>query len=213
MQKPPAFQFYAKDWLTGTLTMSLELRGLYITLLAYQWDHGGIPADMPDSLAKIAQTDAKTINILWPFISKKFHKDRDNIYRNSKLKRQWKQVIAYRKAQSLNGMRGGRRKKGSLSSGLSQTKAKRKPNESSSSSSSVRTYSPPTPPPQEGGLSFVKAPTRAERKWADQIFKLRSQHHVKRCPHDPPCDNHNVCLGRMVQEKRQAEAAGQRAAR
>jgi uncharacterized protein YdaU (DUF1376 family) len=199
MQKPPAFQFYAKDWLTGTLTMSLELRGFYITLLAYQWDHGGIESDMPETLAKIAQSDAEKIKVLWPFISKKFHKDRDNIWRNSKLKRQWKELIAYRKSQAIKGKRGGRPKKGSLSSGFLKTKPKRKPNKSSSSSSSVRTY-PPISPLSKGGT-----PTRSERKSVEQFFLMRTRQGLIRCPHDPPCGNHQVCLGRMVQDKRQAE--------
>jgi len=44
--KAPAFQFYAQDFLTGVMDMTMEERGLYITLLARQWslfDQNGIP--------------------------------------------------------------------------------------------------------------------------------------------------------------------------
>lgn len=43
--KPPAFQFYAADFLIGCATMTLEQRGAYITLLCYQWDQDGLPND------------------------------------------------------------------------------------------------------------------------------------------------------------------------
>ena len=42
-QKSPAFSFYASNFIAGTLTYSLRERGAYITLLAWQWDHGSIP--------------------------------------------------------------------------------------------------------------------------------------------------------------------------
>ncbi len=40
MAKPPAFQFYAKDWLSSKTVraMSFEDRGVYIDLLAMAWD-------------------------------------------------------------------------------------------------------------------------------------------------------------------------------
>ena len=41
--KAPAFQFYAQDFLTGTLHLTMEERGLYITILALQWSKVSIP--------------------------------------------------------------------------------------------------------------------------------------------------------------------------
>src|SRR5262249_42577825 len=40
MNRPPAFQFYVKDWLTSKkrATMTLEQQGAYINLLAHCWD-------------------------------------------------------------------------------------------------------------------------------------------------------------------------------
>lgn len=45
--KPPAFMFYAGDFLSSidVAFMDMELRGVYITLLAYSWLENGIPND------------------------------------------------------------------------------------------------------------------------------------------------------------------------
>jgi uncharacterized protein YdaU (DUF1376 family) len=53
MTKPPAFQFYAKDWLASRQVkmMSPEQRGYYIQLLAEAWDSkepGTLPVDVED---------------------------------------------------------------------------------------------------------------------------------------------------------------------
>ena len=43
--KAPAFQFYADDFLSGTITMTDAEVGLYIRLLCHQWNSGGLPND------------------------------------------------------------------------------------------------------------------------------------------------------------------------
>ena len=45
--KSPAFQFYARDFLADMKVqlMSMEQRGMYITLLSYAWIENGIPND------------------------------------------------------------------------------------------------------------------------------------------------------------------------
>jgi uncharacterized protein YdaU (DUF1376 family) len=57
-QKPPAFQFYAKDWLTSkaVISMSAVQRGYYIHLLAHSWDspRPGYLQDDPELLWKLA---------------------------------------------------------------------------------------------------------------------------------------------------------------
>lgn len=47
MKKPPAFQFYAADYLAdeNVALMSLEEEGAYIRAMAYCWREGSIPAD------------------------------------------------------------------------------------------------------------------------------------------------------------------------
>lgn len=43
MNKPPAFQFYVGDFVSGTVDMTAEQVGAYIRLLCYQWSKGSIP--------------------------------------------------------------------------------------------------------------------------------------------------------------------------
>lgn len=45
MSKPPAFQFYANDFLAATAEWEPELVGAYIRLLSYQWINGSIPSE------------------------------------------------------------------------------------------------------------------------------------------------------------------------
>lgn len=49
-EKPPAFQFYPKDWLTSESTrmMNLDTRGIYIDMLSHCWLKGSIPIDYDD---------------------------------------------------------------------------------------------------------------------------------------------------------------------
>jgi uncharacterized protein YdaU (DUF1376 family) len=42
---PPAFQLYAGDWLSSTLGMPREIKGLYIDLLCWSWLNGPLPDD------------------------------------------------------------------------------------------------------------------------------------------------------------------------
>lgn len=43
MSKPPAFQFYAADFMIGIMGMSDEEVGIYIKMLSTQWLHGSLP--------------------------------------------------------------------------------------------------------------------------------------------------------------------------
>ena len=42
---PPAFQFYAGDFMRTVIAWSPEQRGCYISLLCHQWTEGSIPSD------------------------------------------------------------------------------------------------------------------------------------------------------------------------
>jgi uncharacterized protein YdaU (DUF1376 family) len=55
MNRAPAFQFYAKDWLSSKkiVTMTLEEEGAYIHLLAHCWDSPD--CTMPDDDSELAQ--------------------------------------------------------------------------------------------------------------------------------------------------------------
>lgn len=51
--KPPAFQFYADDFIGGTCDLSAKDVGAYIRLICFQWTKGKIPSDR-NKLARIA---------------------------------------------------------------------------------------------------------------------------------------------------------------
>lgn len=66
MKQPPAFQFYASDYLSSSKVqrMTLAAEGAYIRLLAYNWQDGSIPADIP-TLAKLCKCRPQTMESLW----------------------------------------------------------------------------------------------------------------------------------------------------
>lgn len=65
----PYFKFWPGDWLKSSRTrrMTFEERGVFIDLLAYAWDEGGIPAD-PHHLARLLQISPRRLAKLWPAI-------------------------------------------------------------------------------------------------------------------------------------------------
>ena len=45
MKPPESFPFFHEDFLSGTAYMSPEEVGIYVRLLCYQWQKGGVPSD------------------------------------------------------------------------------------------------------------------------------------------------------------------------
>jgi uncharacterized protein YdaU (DUF1376 family) len=94
--KPPAFQFYAGDFLQGTAEMTLEETGLYIRLLCHQWIAGSIPSE-PSRASALAHTTAEAFERLWPVVAPKFRAGPDGRLRNARLEaareaqRQWRE--------------------------------------------------------------------------------------------------------------------------
>jgi len=77
--RAPAFQFYADDFLAGTMTMTNEERGAYISLLCLQWSKGSV-----------TELDIQRICIGMPthcqgICQSKFQLGDDGHYRNSRL--------------------------------------------------------------------------------------------------------------------------------
>ena len=78
-RKAPAFQFYADDFLAGTMTMTNEERGAYISLLCLQWSKGCV-----------TELDIQRICLGMPthcqgICQSKFQLGDDGHYRNSRL--------------------------------------------------------------------------------------------------------------------------------
>jgi len=70
MSKPPAFQFYPRDWLSSTLGMEWDVAGVYIHLLAWAWDNGPLPNDAAWR-ERVIGPDAVR---LWAAVSKRWKK-------------------------------------------------------------------------------------------------------------------------------------------
>jgi len=76
MAKDPAVLFYTQDFLVGTMTMSYEQKGKYITLLCLQHQKGKLT--LKDLQSILNEEDIE--------VAEKFIKDSDGFYYNQKLK-------------------------------------------------------------------------------------------------------------------------------
>ena len=111
----PHFQFYAEDFLTGTVYLTMEERGIYISLLAKQWTDGKIPK----------KRLALFIGFEWDNLSdelKSKFTDCGEYVINKRIDAEREKQIAYRLGQSKNGLKGGRGNKKTIKS-QSQKKA------------------------------------------------------------------------------------------
>jgi uncharacterized protein YdaU (DUF1376 family) len=89
--KPPAFQFYARDWLSSTLGMPWDVAGVYIHLLAWSWDNGPLPND-PKWRARIIGADAQR---LWTALKPRWNRTKKG-YINPRLEHQREQQATFR---------------------------------------------------------------------------------------------------------------------
>lgn len=71
--KPPAFQFYARDWLSSTLGLPWDVAGVYIHLLAWSWDNGPLPNDAQWRQRVIGPEEKR----LWNAVKKRWKKSRN----------------------------------------------------------------------------------------------------------------------------------------
>jgi len=110
--KDPAFLFYAQDWITGTLTMTMEERGQYITILAVMHQTGRL--------------DEKTISFLVGNVSdnlkNKFSIDSDGKWFNKRLEEEIEKRAKFAESRRKNGSKGGRPKASAKPSGYPSDK-------------------------------------------------------------------------------------------
>ena len=107
MSKAPAFQFYAGDFLSDlkVATMSMEERGVYITLLSYCWLEEGLPQDK-NKLARLC-SNPKNFNKLWDVVGECFYIDEDDLkYKNKKMEEIRMTLSSYKKKMSDAGKKG-----------------------------------------------------------------------------------------------------------
>jgi len=82
--KPPAFQFYANDFMDATCSWEANAVGLYIRCLCKQWTHGGLPNDLK-VLARMIHCDRSELEGVWDVLQTKLPEGADGLLRNSRL--------------------------------------------------------------------------------------------------------------------------------
>lgn len=92
-RQAPAFQFYADDFIAGTVDMSPSDVGAYIRLLCYQWSRGSAPA-LPEKMQRVAGC------IVSDDVIAKFPLCADGNRRNPRLEKVREASDAFRKKQA-----------------------------------------------------------------------------------------------------------------
>jgi len=116
MEKAPAFQFYAQDFLTGVMYLTNEEIGIYIKMLAKQWTDKQIPKKRLGFL----------VGFEWENLSdelKSKFKDMGEYIVNERLEKERDKKERFFEKQVINGKKGGRPKKNSVLK--TQTKPKK----------------------------------------------------------------------------------------
>lgn len=99
--KAPAFQFYPKDFLSDSnvVGMSMQERGVYITLICICWQDHSIPADVAQ-LARQCSTPLRAFQRIWPAVEKCFRKSGASRLVHPRLERERMKQADYRRRQS-----------------------------------------------------------------------------------------------------------------
>lgn len=100
----PAFQFYPRDFITGTTHMTASEVGAYIRLLCHQWEHGFVPEN-ETRILRIAGCKKQEL----PLVLEKFVKTESGLI-NIRLDKSRETLVQYREKQKENGRKGGRPK-------------------------------------------------------------------------------------------------------
>ena len=100
MAKDPAFLFYSNDFLTGTLTLSFDDRGKYITILSLMHQQGRLKEESICFVVGSVSVQLKS----------KFQVDEEGFWYNERLENETKKRNAYTESRRSNGSKGGRKK-------------------------------------------------------------------------------------------------------
>lgn len=141
--KSPAFQFYPKDFMAGTATMSLQEVGAYMRLLCFAWDAGGVPNDASER-ARICGCSRAQERELWKKVGKKFSLQND-VFLNERMEEERKKQADYRRRQSDKGKASAAsRLQPDGNHGSTAVESRLQPEANSSSSSSSSSSVPPS---------------------------------------------------------------------
>ncbi len=101
MNKAPAFQFYPKDFLEGTATMSNAEAGAYIKLLCHQWLKDSITNER-EILIRLCNGDEAGLDVALS----KFKKQKNGTLKNIRLQNEKKNQIKFQKNKKKAGEKG-----------------------------------------------------------------------------------------------------------
>ncbi len=157
MNKPPAFQFYAKDWLDFRVQrMTFAAQGIYIKLLAFMWADSADQCSIINNDKLISRALGTTVDEWIKYKSEIQMKndpiflEKNGLFISDRLKSEYCKQRKYRKLQSNKGKIGGRPR-------LNRSLTAEKPGESSlSSSSSSSNLKPPISPFPDGSKKSVQ---------------------------------------------------------
>lgn len=160
----PAFQFYTKEFLSSSkvIAMSMTERGVYITLLALQWEDGSLPSEMP-ALANMVGLNVKQLERMWPHNLGRCFVTRNGRFLNLRLEKERTKQEDNRAQRSKNGSKGGRPTKESKKKAEVISSLPKKEADESTAVCVLRTAEPP------------KAPESGESKldvWFSQFVAL-----------------------------------------
>ena len=118
MSQPPAFQFYAADFLSdaNVASMTYEERGVYITLLCYCWNEGSIPCRIAD-LRRLLRIDARRFAAVWPAVQRCFSESNGRLTQ-IRLERERAKQAEFRLIQAEKGRASGRARSNPGSTGV-----------------------------------------------------------------------------------------------
>ena len=81
-EKPPSFQFYPKDFISDehVAVMTMNERGIYISLICFCWLQGSIPNDV-NTAGRMCGANQKEMRSAWPVVSARFQVDPEDASR------------------------------------------------------------------------------------------------------------------------------------
>ena len=119
-QKPPAFQWYPKDYMSdaNVLRMTFEERGIYNWLMCSAWLEGGIPDSVPE-LARLCGLSKRKMERVWPRIGPCFEPSSTHAgwLVHSRLESERQKQIENRDKRSRAGKAGADAKHGGVANG------------------------------------------------------------------------------------------------
>jgi uncharacterized protein YdaU (DUF1376 family) len=104
----PWFPLYVKDWLVATRRLTAEQRGLYMDLLCFAWEDGGLPLDV-EAMRRLTQSTTAVWKRAWPDLAGKFEV-RDGRWVNRRMERVRDEMLRMVEKKSKAGKAGAARR-------------------------------------------------------------------------------------------------------